>query len=1044
MAGGRSESGAAVQIFLIADIRGYTRFTQDHGDAAAAELASRFATVIDEVVGGHGGRLMELRGDEALVSFSSPRRALSCAVELQKRFLDETKGDPRLPLGVGMGLDVGEAVPVKDGYRGGALNVAARLCARAAAGEVLVTREVTHLARMIPDVTYEPQRPVTLKGLDTQVHVVRVVPADEDLAASFRRVLSAGPDHAAHGWIRRRRLLVAAGLATVALIVGSVALRSSGDNRLDIRVGVGLVDANSSRVLSSIEAPSGAVTAGPSGVWVAEAGGNSISQLDADVGRVVETVEVGRDPAGLTFGFGALWVANAGSATLSRVDIETASVVQTVAVGNAPSAVAAGEGSIWVANRFDDTVSRVDPSDGRVTATIGVDHGPVAIAVHEGYVWVANESTATVSKIDPASNEVTNVIRVGNGPRGIAASSDALWVSNTYDGTASRIDTDTDSVTTTLPVARRPSAIAATDEFVWVASEEDATLTKIDAQRGERIETLRVGGTPTALTATGGSLWVSVIESGGHRGGTLHVVGTSFVEKLGRPALDPAIAYSEPNWSLLTMTNDGLVEFKRVGGTDGTTIIPNLAVSLPSTAEDGRSYTFELRDALRYSTGQAVKASDVRSSLERVVRIGTVDYYDIIVGGARCRPTERCDLSEGILVDDEANTVTFKLTRPDPEFLYKLALPFASVVPRGTPDRLKSAGTVVGTGPYRISEYRVDERLLLVRNRYFDPWAPAAQPDGYADVIDIKLGVSGTGQIEAVRSNRADVMLDGIPPASFTQLRTRFADQLHVQQSANSFYMFLNTREPPFDRVDVRRALNFAVDREHISELFGGVEQATVTCQILPPNFPGYQRWCRYTEDPNESGAWSAPNVAKAQRLVASSDTAGMRVDVWQPPPGVFPVSLGRYFENLLDTLGFDARLRQTQSAPAYFEYIANSGNEVQVGPYGWIIDFPVPSNFFLQQFRCSDFRRNDSLNVNVSAFCDPSIDRMIASALKTQGVDPSASVEEWAAIDRAIMERAPVVPMISQSTVRFVSDRVANAVLHPVWGLLLDQLWVR
>ena len=94
--------------------------------------------------------------------------------------------------------------------------------------------------------------------------------------------------------------------------------------------------------------------------------------------------------------------------------------------------------------------------------------------------------------------------------------------------------------------------------------------------------------------------------------------------------------------------------------------------------------------------------------------------------------------------------------------------------------------------------------------------------------------------------------------------------------------------------------------------------------------------------------------------------------------------------------------------------------------------------------FRCSDFRPNDPFNFNVSAFCDPSVDRMIASAVKKQRVDPSASVKQWAAIDRAIMERAPIVPMTNQNTVQFVSDRVGNPVLHPVWGLLLDQVWVR
>jgi peptide/nickel transport system substrate-binding protein len=1040
-----SRSGPGVQVFLIADIRGYTRFTQDHGDAAAAELASKFAAVVAEVVAGHGGQLMELRGDEALVSFGSPRLALTSAVALQRRLLDETKTDPRLPLGVGIGIDVGEAVPVDEGYRGSALNVAARLCARAAPGEIFATREVAHLARTIPEVRYQPQRSVVLKGLDAPIDVVKVVAAREDLAASFQSLLRpTHTDEAGQRRVRRRRLLLGAGLATVATIGGTLALtRSSGDATLDIRGGVGLVDAESSRLVTSIEVPSGAVAIAPDGVWVAEAGGNTISKVDANVDRVVETVEVGPDPAGLTFGFDALWVANAGGASLSRVNTETNSVVQTVEVGNAPSGVAVGEGSVWVANRFDDSVSRVDPSDGRVTATIVVDDDPESIAVHDGYVWVANQSASTVSKIDPASNDVTKVIRVGNGPGGIAVAGDAVWVTNTVDGTASRIDTDTDTVTTTLPVGESPSAIAATGNVVWVASEDDATLTKIDAHRGERIETLSVGGTPTALTATGGSVWVSVSGSLGHGGGTLRVVGSegSFNVTPGYSVLDPAVAYGPSEWKILTVTNDGLVEFKRVGGADGTTIVPNLAVSMPSTAEDGRSYTFELREGVRYSTGEAVVPSDVRSSIERVVRIGTVEYFDVIAGAARCRPTTRCDLSRGIVVDDEANTVTFNLTRADPEFLYKLALPFGSVVPEGTPDRLKPGETVVATGPYRISDYRVKERLHLVRNEYFKPWAPAAQPEGYAEEIDIELSVVEADQIKAVREGRADVMLDAAPPGSFPKLRTRFADQLHIQPSASSFYMFLNTREAPFDQLDVRRAVNFAVDREHIAELFGGAPQATLSCQILPPNFPGYRRWCRYTDDPNAGGVWSAPDLATAQRLVARSGTAGTRIDILEPR-AIFPTGLGRYFEGLLDSLGFDARLRRIDDG-VYFPYVHDSGNHVQIGPYGWIMDYPAPSNFFLAQFRCADFKPNNPFNINVSAFCDRSIDRMIASALKKQGEDPSEAVAEWTAVDRAIMEEAPIVPMINGSEVQFVSDRVGNVVIHPIWGLVLEQLWV-
>ena len=121
----------AVRTFLIADIRGYTRFTDSHGDEATSRLAKKFAAVMAEGIEAWGGRLVELRGDEALAVFSSARAALRAAVELQDAFADETLAEADLPLAVGIGLDAGEAVSVGDGFRGAALNLAARLCAGA-------------------------------------------------------------------------------------------------------------------------------------------------------------------------------------------------------------------------------------------------------------------------------------------------------------------------------------------------------------------------------------------------------------------------------------------------------------------------------------------------------------------------------------------------------------------------------------------------------------------------------------------------------------------------------------------------------------------------------------------------------------------------------------------------------------------------------------------------------------------------------------------------------------------------------------------------
>jgi len=125
---------AELRTFLIADIRGYTLFTDQRGDEAAAKLAARFATVTREVVEALEGSVLELRGDEAMCVFISPRQALLAAIDLQDRLVEETMSDPLLPLPAGIGLDVGEVVPVEGGYRGAALNVAARLCGIARGG----------------------------------------------------------------------------------------------------------------------------------------------------------------------------------------------------------------------------------------------------------------------------------------------------------------------------------------------------------------------------------------------------------------------------------------------------------------------------------------------------------------------------------------------------------------------------------------------------------------------------------------------------------------------------------------------------------------------------------------------------------------------------------------------------------------------------------------------------------------------------------------------------------------------------------------------
>ena len=170
-------AGSSFRVFLIADVRGWTRFTQTEGDVAAGRLATKFALVARDAVGARGGRVIELRGDEALAVFDSPAQAVRAGLELQAACAEEIQAEPELPLNVGVGIDGGEAVPVEDGFRGAALNMASRLCSSALAGEVLVTPALAALAVANGNGDFEvrPHGAAQFKGIDEPVEVMEAV-----------------------------------------------------------------------------------------------------------------------------------------------------------------------------------------------------------------------------------------------------------------------------------------------------------------------------------------------------------------------------------------------------------------------------------------------------------------------------------------------------------------------------------------------------------------------------------------------------------------------------------------------------------------------------------------------------------------------------------------------------------------------------------------------------------------------------------------------------------------------------------------------------
>ena len=421
----------------------------------------------------------------------------------------------------------------------------------------------------------------------------------------------------------------------------------------------------------------------------------------------------------MAVGNGSVWVTNASDGTITQLNAQSGERVKTIDVNTPVRGIAYGGGSLWVTDPVGNSVIRVPVTSPSSTTRIAVGSGPTAIAYGGGQVWVTNNLAGTVSRIDPTTNTASGLFPVGAAPNGIAITPKAVWVSDEVEGTLVRLDPKSGVVTKKIQLERPAGG----------------------RDRGRRLGLGRRSG--RRRFARGGNLWLL--------SPTIDYV-------------DPALAYYPSTWGIVSVTGDGLLGFKRVGGVDGNTLVPDLATSLPQPSDHGRTYTFQLRPSrVRFSNGKEVTPADVRATFERMFRAYGFEeaqkdangkllkpvratspglgYYAGIVGAAACtKHPRRCDLSRGIVTNDADRTVTFHLTAPDSEFLYKLAIPFAAILPKGTP--VGGTQRLPGTGPYKVARRsRRTGTSASSATRTSTSGRAAAQPPGLPDTIEMSVNL---------------------------------------------------------------------------------------------------------------------------------------------------------------------------------------------------------------------------------------------------------------------------------------------------------------
>lgn len=508
--------------------------------------------------------------------------------------------------------------------------------------------------------------------------------------------------------------------------------------------------------------------------------------------------------------------------------------------------------------------------------------------------------------------------------------------------------------------------------------------------------------------------------SGGKQGGSITIAQGSQPD-----ALDPALAYTSNSWEPLWLVYTPPLTYRRAEGAEGAELIPGAAEALPEISEDGRTYSFTIRDGLDYSNGKPVRASDFEHSVKRVLALesGGSYLFQGIAGASEFVEAgdTKADIS-GIEADDRTGEVTVRLTAPDGSFSNVLATTFAGLVPASTPFENQTTDPPPGVGPYEIAESVPNRQFTLRRVEGFD--IPDV-PKGNIDTIVTKIVKSASRQAQDVIEGELDYMQDAPPTDIAAEIKARHSDRYEEWPTLSTDYFFLNQALPPFDDERVRDAVNTALDSRALARLYGG--RLRPTCSLIPPGVPGHddEQSCPFG-DPSGPG-----DLDRARELVEQAGAQGEQVTVYANNDSNRP-QIGEYYTGLLNDIGLDADLRVIDGA-VYFNTIGKQSTQAQTGLAGWIADFPHPGTF-IQQIDGSGIQPTN--NPNPGNVDDPQIDREIAALSKETDLD--AVADRWAALDRRAIERSYVAPYGSEELTTFMSDRMDFencSIVHPLYG---------
>ncbi|MGY0059009.1 caspase, EACC1-associated type [Streptomyces sp. LZ34] len=519
-----------------------------------------------------------------------------------------------------------------------------------------------------------------------------------------------------------------------------------------------------------------------------------------------------------------------------------------------------------------------------------------------------------------------------------------------------------------------------------------------------------------------------VVNASKTRGGTLKFVGRSDAD-----SWDPQRSYYGFAWNFSRYFTRQLVTYAPRPGEDGSELLPDLAASRAKVSENGKTYTYTLRDGITWEDGSPITSEDVKYGIERAwapdVISGGPTYLKQVLdpGGTYKGPYKDDKLGLKSVDTPDDKTIVFHLAEPNGDFEQMLAMPAGSPVPSAKDTKAKYTERPFSSGPYKFDSYTPGKSLALVRNT---EWNQSSDPVRAAlpDRITVDIVPDDTARGQQLLGGAYDVDLDPTTlskEASAKAQASQLKAQLDDPYTLGLRYLALPRTVKPLNNIHCRKAIVYGTDRRSVQTALGGpVSGGEIATNMLPPGIEGADP----TDDPYDVLAnGGKADVLKAKKeLAACGKPNGFRTTLVVRAGRSDDISAAEALKSSLSSIGITITIEQIELSNYYTA--VGSPSTVKKKGYGiilgrWLPDFPTGQGF-LQPLADGRFIV-PSGNFNFAQVDDKSINGLFDKAIAEQ--DPQKAGETYAQINKKVSDTAGYVPLLFQKGYSWRGTRLTN-----------------